>query len=253
MSFMTDNNKPESTAGQEQVDAPEIETKPEEGTESKPEDKKEGAEHTENEIDYDAEIEKEKLRGKPDLEKAFEAKKKRFQKHQEDEEGEDEPDDENRPVTIRELKELEANVEARVRRDILGNQFFIEARKLSGSDKEAQLMVEKWKNRTFPSGLTLEDQVQEIYAITHAKKILGEKNEALRALKGKEQANTNAAGGHQDPPKGKEPTLAPQDAAVIKAAGFVYNSTSRRYEKKLPNGSLLVRMPDGKTTVIKAK
>lgn len=242
--FMTNEITTETAKVEETADttAKDVSTEEETKVETKEETEKTEVSNIENEIDYDAEIEKER-KGKPDpikAREAFKGRKERREEKQEDE-GEEEVDEEDKPLTRREMQELLAH--DRKERE-LDSALHI-AQSLAGSEKEAQLIVAKWQNRTFPSHLTLREQLEESYAITHSKKLIGERNELMRALKNKGNVNTNAAGTHQDAPKGKEPELASQDKQALAASGFIWNAVSRQYEKKLSNGDLLVR--DSKT------
>lgn len=196
----------------------------------------ETVEHTDKEIDYDAEIEAENKRGKPDPEKARDAFKNRKEKKG------DQDEEEDKPLTRRDVADLLSN-DRKERRE---SEAFEIANRLAGSAKEAQLIVAKWKNRSFPETLPLTQQIEEAYAITHSKRLIGERNEAVRALGNKDKVNKNAASTHRDGPTATAPKLAPQDAAAIKAAGFVFNNKSRQYEKTLKNGSILVRDPKTK-------
>ena len=265
MTNMSKKTTTETTEVNKDVDAEATDTEmekeetedAEEGTEeSKESDEAEddadaGKEDTDkSEIDYDAEIDAEKKRGKPDPKKAVEAFKERTQKREGDEDGED---DENKPLTRKDL----AEVEIRVERKLLKGQALSVAKGLADNDKEAELIVARWGNRSFPQGTPLSEQIEEVYAaLPHVRKrLIGERNEALRALKGKEGANRNSATTHKAGLPGKEPKLSPQDEQAIKAAGFVFNATARWFEKKLGNGDLLVRDPKTKQTrlVKKAK
>lgn len=191
-------------------------------------------------IDYEAEL-------KAETERAERAEKaladKRFKdaekKRKTDDAGADSDDD--KPIT---RKELEA-VRLDARREVQGERALELARDMAESDAEANLIVAKWKNRSFPEGTPLSEQVEEMYAVVHRKRLIGERNEALRALKGKDGINRNGASAHQDAALGKEPKLSDQDEQAIKAAGFTWNSVARQFEKKLTNGDTLVR--DSKT------
>lgn len=196
------------------------------------EESKEDSDNQDSEIDYDAEIEAERKRGKPDPDKAKNAFKERKEKR----EGED-----DRPLTKRELQEILAEE----RKQNQSREAFNLARALAGSDKEAQLVVEKWKNRSFPADLPIEEQIEESYVITHRKKLLGERNEALRALRAKGGVNKNGAGTYRESTKGNQPKTSAEATSAFKAAGFTWNGTSRQFEKKLPNGDMLIR--DAKT------
>lgn len=242
--------KETDTATEEEADAETTEEETEEETaeeseeETEEESEEEEAESSDKERDYDAEIEEERTKGKPDPKKAKDAFKERKEKKQEDE------DDEDRPISKRDLAEILATD----RKERLESSALTAARKLAGSDKEAQLIVEKWKNRSFPESLSLEKQIEEAYVITHSKKLIGERNEAVRALKNKGNVDKSASSAHRDGPQPGEPKLSPQDAVVIKQSGFKWIGTSRRYEKKLANGSILVKDPKTKAvTLIRKK
>lgn len=211
-----------------------------EETETTEVEEKEEQEQEEQNLDLDdkaieAELEKER-KGKPDPEKAKKAFEERQAKREEKQE-----ESEEKPLTRKDLLEVEEKVRSEMRKD----RALELAKGMAGSDKEAELIVEKWKNRSFPEHLTLSEQIEEAFVITHRKKLMGERNEALRALKGKRMVNTDAASTHQEEKKPGEPKIPPQDAQAFKASGFVWNGTSRQYEKKLPNGDLLIR--DSKT------
>lgn len=190
----------------------------------------------EDELDLDAELEKENdASGKKDTEKGKEAFKKREKKRQG-----------GGTITEERLQEILAAD----RKERQQDEALRLARGMAGSDKEAELIVAKWANRTFPKNLTLEDQISEAYAITHRKKLLGERNEALRALRGKQGIKKDGSGTHREAAKnGSEPKLPAADAQAIAAAGFKWNLKSRQFEKKLKNGDMLIR--DTKTKQVK--
>lgn len=245
---------PKEEKDKKPADAPALES---EGDELEEE---EGEESDEDDTDYDAELAKEEKLGKPDPKKAATAfadrKKKRTVPEEVDEpesdepEGDEEEDDEDRPLTRREMNAvLAANRKEQQETDALAM-----AKTMAGSDKEAALIVAKWKNRTFPTGLSLVDQIQEAYAITHSKKLIGERNEALRALGNKGTANKDASGTHQEQPtNGSAPKIPAQEAAAFKAAGMIYNAETKRFEKKLKNGDTVVMDPRTKKTILVRK
>lgn len=192
---------------------------------------------TEDELDLDAELERERQAAEPDKDKAKKEFKKRDKKRKSGE----------GVITEARLQEiLAADRKERQRDDALRI-----AKGMAGSDKEAELIVAKWANRTFPKNLTLSEQITEAYAITHAKRLIGERNEAMRALKGKRGVTKKgAASAHREGDRNpNEPKLPPAEAASLRASGFTWNVKSRRYEKKLPNGRLLIR--DNKTKQVR--
>lgn len=202
-------------------------------------------------FDYDQELEDEKKRGKPDPDlagKAFVDRKKKRE-----DAGADDDADDDKPLTKKDI----AAIEARVERKALTGQALTTARALTGrhanSEKEAQLIVARWGNRTFPAGVPLSEQIEEVYAGLHRKRLMGERDEALRGLKAKDGIVRNAAGAHQRPAGGPEPKISVADLSAIKAAGYSFNSASRRYEKKLTSGDILVRDPKTKATILVKK
>lgn len=195
-------------------------------------------------IDYEAELKAEKERAakaeKALADKRFkDAEKKRKAAEAAGETLDEEDDD--KPVTRKEL----AAVRQEARREAQQERALEIAKGMADSDAEANLIVAKWQNRSFPEGLSLTEQIEEAYAITHRKKLVGERNEALRALKGKQGVNRDGSSSHQEGAPSKEPKIPQGEEQAIKAAGFAWNSTSRQFEKKLSNGDLLIR--DSKT------
>lgn len=247
--------KKNSDTSEEENKQDDVKSTDEENTEETSDEENKNGETTEDEedtdssssdddLDLDDEIEKEKKRA-PDQKKAAKAFKKREERREQDtgedtdeseetgEESDDlseeEQDEEERPLSRRETQKLIQESEARA-----------VAKQFATSDKEAQLYFLKWKNRIFPSSLSVEDQMEEVVAITHKKRFIGQRNEALRALKNKGNVSRDVSSDHRDGTEGKEPKLSPADRSAVLAAGYVFNGVTRRFEKKLPNGDTLV-------------
>lgn len=217
-------------------------TEEEEGSSESEEEEEEesSSEHSDNNRDYDAEIEEEEKKSAP----AHDAFKKREKKRDTDED-----DEEDRPMTVGEFRKL----------SLQNQKVALEAAALSfalnicDTDKEARLVVAKWKNRAYPSDLPLTEQIEEAYVVTHRKNLIGQTNEAKRALRNKGKTNNNAAGSHRDSPSNpSEPKLNPAEKQSLKASGFEYNVKTKRYEKKLRSG-ILVRDPRTKQAVFQPK
>ncbi len=221
----------------------EVETETTENTDEATKDESKEAPKDEK-IDYEAELAREK-EAREKAEKALATKAFKERQAKKEDVDEDDFSDEEKPLTARELEAILTRERQNTQKELQGVTIASLAKSLSGSDSEARLIVEVHKNRTFPPHYTLEEQLEESALIANKKRILGEHKEALRALRGKSGVNSNPAGTHIDPPKSSEPSLSPQDAQAIKASGFVWNGTSRQYEKKLTNGGLLIR--DSKT------
>ena len=162
-------------------------------------------------------------------------------------------DDIEKPLTASQLEEILTKDREVIRKETQAVQIAEIANKMATSEAEKNLIIEIHKNRSFPSHLTLQEQLEESYVIANRKRLVGERNEALRALKGKDGVNRNPAVTHRDAPKAGEPKLSPADSDAIKNSGFSWNGTSRRYEKKISGGQTLVRNKDGSVTLVKAK
>jgi len=153
--------------------------------------------------------------------------------------------EEDRPMTTREFQQLMAEERQATQKILQEGKIAELASAIASSPAEAELIKEIHKSRIFPSHLTLQEQVEESYIIANRKKILGENSELKRALRAKSSVSSNSATTHQDPLPSKEPQLAPGDKQAILGAGFSWNAISRRYEKKMSNGRILIR--DSKT------
>lgn len=187
----------------------------------------------EPEIDYEAELEIEKKRGLPDPEKAKEAFKKRKEKR-EAEEGEETEEEDDKPLTRKDLSSIRQSVA----KEMYADRVQEIAQRLSSSDAEARLIVEIHKNRTFPEGMPLPEQLEEAYVIANRKKILSTTAELKRALLSKDTVSKNTAGTHRDNVTTTTPKMSTADSAAYTRAGFTFDPKLKVFKKKLPNGFL---------------
>lgn len=118
----------------------------------------------------------------------------------------------------------------------LQNSALTIARTLATSDKEAQLMVAKWNNRSFPASMPLQQQMEEMYGAVNYRRLAGERSEALRIARNKGNVNTNGAASHIDGPAAGEPKLPEADISAMKASGFIWDGAMRVYKKPLNGG-----------------
>ena len=185
-------------------------------------------------IDYKKLLEDEKGKRK-NAEKALAGDRYHSKQNKEEEE---ELDDDDKPITKAEL--LRINEEERQKTDKMLNQERIEsiASALSVNEDEKALALEIHKNRTFPSGMTLKEQMEEAFVIANKGRLIGERNEALKALKNK--PSSNASSTRQDIEDGNEPSIEGNIKVSLSRKGFVYNPALKRYEKKLPNEKMMV-------------
>lgn len=157
--------------------------------------------------------------------------------------------DADKPLTRADLASIQQEATDAATRIANASAALTIARSLAASDKEAQLIVLKWQNRSFPAGMSLDAQVQEAYAIANTKRLIGERNEALRVAKNRGNANQNGAATHRDGAPAGEPAMSDADKLGLKQAGFEWDGAKRLYKKSLKGGKqfLYKDMKSGKT------
>ena len=192
-------------------------------------------------VDYDAELVKERERRKKAEEKLEETQRKASERREWKlkQEREEESDEEERPMTASEMRALLAEEREATRKEFQSTRITEIARSMAASESEAQLIVEIHKNRSFPSTLSLEEQLEESYAIANRKRIMAQREELVRALHSKE---TRVIGGGQyrdSVMTTSEPKLGAADIQAIKSAGFVWDAQQRLYKKSLAKGKNL--------------
>lgn len=251
---MAKNKKPaeqdddEKDLEDDEEEAEEEESEDEDESKSKEESEDEEEDESDDEDDSkhldDEEDEDEDLDAELDRERAEDKKKKEARegflkrKGKKEEKTEEEGD---KPLTRREIDSILADDrKARQEMDALTI-----AKSLTKSVKAAELIVAKWKNRQFPTHLTLNEQVMEMYGAVYANRLVGEKNEALRALRNKGRVNKDGSGTHHDA-KSKKPKVAPSDMEAMKG----WEWKEGKWEKKLKSGNKLVRDPKTKRTTL---
>lgn len=217
----------------------------EEEAEDSEDSEEEKAEDTDTEPDFEAELKAERARAdeaekklNSTRDKARERFEKRKKKEEDGTDDEEEPEEE-RPLTRTEFQDLLRSEREATRKELSSNRAADHAGKITRSDSEKRLTLEIFKNRSWPSHLTIEEQIEEANLLANKKRFVSERNEALRALKNKGTQETSAADTHRKPPAGKEPKLHAADAVNLKRDGFVYDAASKTYVKKMPNGTLV--------------
>jgi fused signal recognition particle receptor len=242
--------EPKAKADEEakaKADAEAEETDESEEESEKDESEEEGGSSS-TKIDYKAELEKEReARKKAESLIAYNKFKGKHKKDEEQEENEEGDDNEDKPLTRKELAELlEQNRQATLK-ETQSERILEIVNSLADSPEEAELIAEIHKNRSFPTYLSLKEQVEEAHAIANRKKIVSEKSEIARALKAKGNVSKDTAGTFRDGQQATQPKLAKDIEISLKRAGFVYDVKSRLYKKQLPNGKFLVKDSKGKT------
>lgn len=202
-------------------------------------------------IDYKSELEKERAK-RLEAEKLI-AEKKFKAKHRKEEEEDEEDDDEDddKPLTRKEFNRRLESEREKLRKEANEERVLEIAKEMAESDDEAEYIAEVYKNRSFPSHLSMREQIEECYAIVNRKKLISKNSELARALKSKSTVSKDVTDTYRDQQKGSAPKIPAQDEAAYKRAGFVYNATDKVYEKTLPNKKKLIKDPRTKQTWIK--
>lgn len=212
-----------------------------EGTNSEDSSSKEGK------IDYEAELARERER-RETAEKALADKafKSRDKKRKEEDEDGDEPE-EDKPLTSKELQTILERDREQTRKEMQSEVISEKAKKLAGSDAEASLIVEIHKNRSFPAGMPLDEQLEEAYAIANRKSLIAQNAELKRALQSKGNVSDNSVNAHREPAAAEESKMSANDVGAIKDAGYVWDGKSGLYKKPLGGKKVLVYNPKTKT------
>ena len=200
------------------------------------------------EIDYEAELAKERERADTAEQAIIKAKLK--VKKEKENAGSSEGE-EDKPLTRREAEMLFESQRKILQKEAHSDRIREIATQISSSDKEANLVVEIHKNRSFPENLSLREQLEESWAIANRKKLLATNAELVRALRSKDSAGNDTAVAHQETLKGSTPKLSANDKASYQRAGFTFNTTSKVWEKQLPNGKTLIKGVRGGATRLK--
>lgn len=220
----------------------EAETKPE-GEVEAPSSSKEEA------TDYDALIAAEKSRT-PDPDKAKEAFLKREEKRKQEEAmaKEEEPIDLDKPMTRREAEEFLARRQHQIVTESQAERIEEIAHEFADSDGEARFVVEIHKNRIFPEGMSLREQIREAHLIAAGKRLAAKNVELARKITSKDTASKDVASTHREPQEGNEPKLKTDLAGSLKRAGFTYDNVRKLYRKQSPNGKTIWRDIQTKNT-----
>lgn len=184
-------------------------------------------------IDYAAELARERAaREKAEKELADKRFKESEAKRKALEDGSDEP----KGVTPEDLEALENRIYQRAQKELQVTRLTELARELAQNNDEANLILEIHKNRTFPAHLSLDEQMQEAYAIANGRQLAAKNQELVRALRSRETANRGGGSAHQDSPVLDAPKLSSAEATALKDAGMVWDATKRAFKKPLSSG-----------------
>lgn len=169
-----------------------------------------------------------------------------------DENGDDIEDDDgnDKPVTGRELQRILHENTQQTEKRLAGNRIREVAKDLADSPEEAEAIIEIHANRTFPSHLSIEEQVKEAHAIANLGRWNSTNSELKRALRSKGTASRDVAGTHRDSMESPAPKISSKDAESYKRAGFAFDVKDKLWKKKLPSGKFLIKDPKTKLTYL---
>lgn len=179
--------------------------------------------------------------------KAFKLREERRRQKEDSEEV-----DEDKPVTAKDIQRILAEEREATQKVIQESETKKIASELADNPTEQALILEIYKNRSFPAHLSLQEKLEEAKLIANKDKIFGENKELKRALLGKKTVSKDSATTQHDEPVGSKPKLAPIDAQVYQEAGFTWNDKQRRWQKKLPNGQFLIKEKGKPNRVVSA-
>jgi len=183
------------------------------------------------EIDYEAIAKEERERREAaerllaeDRYKAAEAKRE-----------EELPEDEDKPITAKELPAILARERKIAQKESQEGRALDIARANTSSELEAQAAVLFWKNRVVPTG-NLEEDMKFAIGGLNSKKIVAKNAELARALRAKDTISNDSMGEHRDGLPNEVPKL-PENSPL---KGYKYEGGST-YSKVLPSGKTLFR------------
>ena len=181
------------------------------------------------------------------LEETRQKARERWEKRRAEEE--ETRDEQEKPLTAVELRDILAEEREFIRKETFVDKVRAKAHELSTSESEANLVFEIHKNRNWPAYMSIDEQVEEAWAIANRRKLLAQNEELRRALKSKETKKVDATGTYREIPKAGEPKLASHDKTEIERQGFMWDG--KFFSKKLSNGKTLFKDWKTKKTWVK--
>ena len=199
-----------------------------------------------SQIDYEAELQAEKKR-REDAERAAAEKDFKLRELKRREEEPEVFEDDDRPITKKELNEILQRDRQQTVKELQSSRIREKVSQLTSNEAEANYIIELHKNRIFPESTSIDEQLEECYAIANRKKLLETVSELKRANVAKGLQKTTFEGTHQDSQVVGEPqTMSSQDVTAIKASGYIWDGALMVYKKPLPKGKFLFFDPKTK-------
>ena len=169
---------------------------------------------------------------------------KREKARQEEEEGEVE--EKEKPLTATDLKGILHQDRQETLKEFKGAEIKQKAEDRASSDKEAELMVETHRNRTFPAHLSIDEQMDEVYAIVNRKRLLAQNEELKRKITSKETVKTTEEGDYRETPASTVKAPADVKQQLIQQ-GYTEDKVKGVFKKVIAGGTkTLYKDPKGK-------
>lgn len=186
---------------------------------------------SEHKAELDAERERTKKAQEALAKKRFdESEAKRKRKEVAIAVGEEPEEDDEKPLTRSELDTILAREREEAKKEAQGELIKEKVGKMTSSEIEAEHVMEIHKNRQFPIGMPLDEQIEEAYIIANKKRILGMQSELKRALLSKDTKSKDVADTHRDSPSPLEPKLNTNDLSLLKRSGFEWDGKSNAFK-----------------------
>jgi len=208
---------------------------------------KEAKDHSQ--IDYDAEIAREKERTRIAEQKLaetnFKLREEKRKKEEQKIEGEEEKEDEGeKPLTRQDLQTMLAANQRQLYQNLMGDTIKRLAREMTKSEAEANYVAEIYKNRIWPEDMPIEEQLEEACAIANRKPFMtAQRAEIDRAKKSKETSSTENLGTFKDSQPVEEPRLDANAKKALTGAGFTWDGKRRLYVKLVSKDRILTYDP----------
>ena len=135
-------------------------------------------------------------------------------------------------MTKREAIEILRENQDQIRKEIRGQEISNKIKKLTSNLTEQELIQEIHKNRIFPDYLSLDEQLEEAYAIANSKKIMAKNEELKRTIKSKETISDDSVLNYEDTQLSDEPKLAPETISMLKETGYKWDGIKRLFVKE---------------------
>lgn len=170
-------------------------------------------------------------------EEAFKAREARRNngKSKEEADSETTDDDEDRPLTLREARQIISREAQTIQKTTQERAALEIARANTATEAEAQAAFLFYKNRVIPTG-NLEEDILFAIGGLNRRRAAAKTKEVVRALRSKDTVARSSANVYREQPPIEEPKISAADAQGMKAQGMKWDGKKRLYVKPLGNG-----------------